>query len=521
MNFVHVLLEQSAAKSPDAIALLHNGCAMTYSELNDRSERVALWLQAESFTPSEPVGIYIGKSIEAVVAIFATLKAGTCYVPIDCNAPLARMEYIVQDCGIRKVITDGTQVLRIEELAAKYGIRLYDCEMECVPVLKAQLDGPPVKETSLAALLYTSGSTGNPKGAMITHGNLKSFLEWAVSRFELQSVDRLLSHAPLQFDISFFDLFAAVAVGASLVLADTSTAANGKKLFNLARDEGITIWQSVPSALTLLKLSNEGRSSAVLSKVRAVLFSGECMPEETLRFIDIMFPNAKLYNIYGCTETNNTFIYEVPRNAAKDHITLPIGAALPYVQYRIVDDAGNDVPDGQCGHLIVATPTMMRGYTDRELTSSVIEEYPGGSGKTLRYYQTQDSVVRRDDGNLYFLGRRDSVIKSNGFRVNLLEVEQHIQKLPCIEETAVFAVPCEVIGNRIIARVRPLRERKVNSLNLKVQCAAVLPKYAIPHVFHISTEPLPKNSNGKVDKRRVSTEWLESSTTSRQKEVLQ
>lgn len=520
MEFVHQNLEHSARKSPMAIALRHNGSSMTYAQLNERSERLAQRLREQGIKQSEPVGVYLGKSIEAVIAIFAALKAGACYVPIDCNGPLARMEYIIQDCGIRKILTDHIQCLRIEEMAKRHDISLYDCAMTHATDQKEQADHVPVSETSLAALLYTSGSTGKPKGAMITHGNLRSFLEWAVSYFDLHSNDRLLSHAPLQFDISFFDLFATVAVGASVVLADASTAGNGKQLHKLAKDEGVTVWQSVPSALTLLKLSNENNSSVVLSRVRAVLFSGESIPEETLQFVLANFPDARVYNIYGCTETNNTFIYQVPPETGEDSMPLPIGAPLPYVNYRIIDDAGHDVPTGQNGHLIVSAPTVMRGYTDVELTHSVLQEKPDNEGKIQRYYMTKDIVVKKSDGNVHFIGRRDAVIKSNGYRVNLLEIENQIQTFPNVEETAVFAIPSKVIGNRIIARVRPFPDRKVNSLSLKVQCAEALPKYAIPHTFQISPDPLPKNSNGKVDKRLISTEWLNNLTTNTQKEVL-
>ena len=520
MQFVHHHLEHSAIKTPKAIALRHNGRSMTYEQLNERSEQLAQRLKERGINQSEPVGVYLGKSIEAVIAIFAALKAGACYVPIDYNGPLARMEYIVQDCGIRNIITDSIQRSRIEKIVKRNSIRLYDCEMINATDLIAHSGHVPVSESSLAALLYTSGSTGKPKGAMITHGNLRSFLEWAVSCFELDANDRLLSHAPLQFDISFFDIFATVAVGASVVLADAAIASNGKQLHKLAKDEDITIWQSVPSALTLLKLSNENNPSAVLSSVRAVLFSGEIIPEETLGFVLTNFPNASIYNIYGCTETNNTFIYQVPPETGADNLPLPIGAPLPYVQYRIIDDAGHDVPTGQKGHLVVSAPTVMRGYTSAALTHSVLKEQHDRAGNIQRYYMTQDIVIKKSGGIVHFIGRRDAIIKSNGYRVNLLEIEKQIQTFPNVEETAVFAVPSEVIGNQIIARVRPYPDRKVNSLRLKVQCAEALPKYAIPHAFQISTDPLPKNSNGKVDKRLISTEWLNNLTTNTQKEVL-
>lgn len=500
MKPVHEMLSYAAANSPQHIAIKHKNNTITYSQLDLMSERLSLYLRQKGIKKNEPIGIYINKSIDAVVAILAILKSGACYVPLDCSAPSLRINFIIQDAKISTVLTRKEEYDRARDIFSGHSVQLFSVNQIRSKELTPCDSRDSLNEKDLAAILYTSGSTGSPKGAMISHGNLSHFVRWAVSYFSLNFNDRLLGHAPFMFDISFFDIFACLGSGATLILADQSIASNGKLLYQLSNEECITIWQSVPSALTLLNHSNKDTYPTPLSNVRAVLFSGERMPDETLRYVLKTFVNAKFYNVYGCTETNNTFVFEVNRNKISEDSPLPIGRPLPNVYYRIIDDKGHEVDDGVSGHLLVSTPTMMAGYTDDEISKKVFAFKQFGTDIKRKYYYTNDQVVKRKDNNLIFLGRRDSIVKSNGYRVNLMEIELAIQDLPDIEEVAVYAVPCSLIGNRIVAKIRPSKQNSVDSLKLKLACSRILPKYSIPHEFHISSEPLPKNINGKIDK---------------------
>lgn len=478
-------------------AVLCGERCLSYTELDALSDRIAAGLQSIGVSTGERIGIYMHKSVEAIACIYATLKAGCSYVPIALEYPLPRIAYMLENCGIRFVLVATTP----EELG--HGI----CGMGAnVLVMKDLISdiGPgknllkPAHPSpqDAAAILYTSGSTGNPKGAVITHANLAAFVSWVLPAFNLGPNDRLLSHAPLQFDLSFFDIFASAAASAALVLASPADTANSARMSRLVNQSGVTVWQSVPSALTLQALSTRQQPDP-MPAVRCVLFAGERLPRQTLLRLPKAFPNARLYNVYGCTETNNSFMYPLPQDVAQAPDPLPIGRALPHIRYRIVDDSGADVAPGQEGHLLVAGETNMAGYI------GLVPDDNSNDG----FYRTKDIVSVGEDGDLRFHGRVDAVIKTNGYRVNLMEIEDHLRRSRRLEEVALFCVPDDLIGNRIIAAVRPRVGESCSSLDLKLHCAEALPRYAIPHYFHINREELRKGNTGKVDRRMLAQIW--------------
>lgn len=492
------------------IAIICGKERLTYAELDAMSDNIAAGLQTLGILSGECISIYMPKSIEAVVAIYATLKAGCCYVPIAPENPLPRVMYMLKNCKTKTLLTSmildeevinqisnaGVEVVAYNNLFAQDLFAQGKSRQANKPAVET------VSEKDAAAVLHTSGSTGLPKGAVITHGNLAVFLSWAQSEFQLKSTDRLLSHAALQFDLSFFDIFASVAASATVVLATPSDTANAPLLARLINQSGVTVWQSVPSALTLQVVSNRHRPDP-MPGVRCVLFAGERLSRQTLLSLPNVFPNAKYYNIYGCTETNNTFMYVLPDNITKAPDPLPIGKSLPHIKYRIVDEFGKDVKNAQPGELLVSGETIMDGYIG--LSQEVLSD---------GFYRTKDIVSVKKDGDLDFHGRLDFVIKSNGYRVNLMEIEDHLRSFKILEEVALYSVADDLIGNRIVAVVRLRAKKACSTLDLKLYCAKALPKYAIPQSFHITYNELPKGNTGKIDKRQLKHRYGEKQSSS-------
>ena len=501
-------LNLAAEATPDKTAIICGEQRLSYKQLDQLSEKISIGLKNLGVVPGEKIAIYMDKSLLAVISIYAILKTECCYVPISPDSPWSRVTGILNNCVIQHLLIDDqlnheTQTLfhnaKVNTVSARQLLETINANRQSV------LAKPGTNGTDPVAILHTSGSTGVPKGAVITQKNLAVFVSWAISAFDLDADDRLLSHAPLQFDLSFFDLFAAVAASATVVLATPADTVNASRMAQLVNDTGVTIWQSVPSALTLQVVSNSTyKQPEIMPNVRCVLFAGERMPRQTVLNIPTLFPNADFYNIYGCTETNNTFMYQLPADVSKAPDPLPLGKVLPHIQHRIVDEYGVNVSPGTKGHLLVAGETMMIGYIG--LDEAGISIY-NNSNCINGFYQTNDIVSVENDGNVYFHGRLDNVIKSNGYRINLMEIEDQLWQSGKFVEVAVLCEADDLIGNRIIAVLRPESEHTCSVLDLKIYCAQTLPKYAIPHSFYFSSTVLPKSSTGKIDKHQVAQLW--------------
>jgi amino acid adenylation domain-containing protein len=512
--YVHESLAWHAHHASEAVAVTGATGSYSFADLYgaacDVARRLTCGIKAaDAQAQQQTVAISMPKSPLSVAALYGVLLSGRSYVPVDPDLPRERIDYILTEGKVCCLVVNAGNARAIEAASA-LGIDsvIVDERIFSVPVGNYPL--PTVSDASRAAILFTSGSTGLPKGAVITHGNLRVFVEWAVERFGISGRDRLVSHAPLNFDLSFFDLFAAVRAGASVALVPPEKSGNGRLLMHFIREQCITIWQSVPSALVLVSDAAEGDAEATAPDVRAVLFAGERMPVARLKKLARTFPRARHYNVYGCTESNDTFMYDVPHDMNTIPDPLPIGTPLPYVEYKLLQDNGNDVMDGRAGILWVAAPTLMEGYLDANATAGVIRTLAGQDGVMRRFYLTKDIVQRNSSGDFEFIGRVDLVIKANGFRVNLQEVEDKLADYGKIDEVGVIALPDQNIGNKILAIVKPLNGESLDSLDLKIYCGKRLPKYMIPHLFKFTIEPLPKTPNGKVDKKALQRNYTQS-----------
>jgi amino acid adenylation domain-containing protein len=516
------LLERSAERHPNRTAVRFMGRGWSYGELEARSNRLARLLRRSGVRPGDRVGLWLHKSLESVQTVYGIMKAGGIYVPLDPQAPVERVAYIMRDCGVQVVIVDAAHAeltsalfgagapLRVvvsitAEIEWEHGGSM-PCSVPGPQAIDAEEDGPVdpgTIETDLAYILYTSGSTGTPKGVMISHRTCLAFVHWAFHTFRLGPDDRATSMAPLHFDLSTFDLYATAMAGATVVIVPEGLAALPVKLADLWQDERITVTYMVPSILSLLV--QYGRLECHdLASLRLILFAGEVFPVKYLRRLVRAVPHAEYYNLYGPTETNVCTYYKVtPQDVAEDApAALPIGRACENTQVFVLDGSGKRVETpGAEGELWVRGPTVAQGYWgDPEKTARSFLQNPLQDRYAELVYRTGDMVKLAEDGTtLLFIGRRDHMVKSRGYRIELGDIEAVLYRHPLVKEAAVVAIPDDFVGNRLQAFVVSFEQSQLPPAELTAFCRQHLPPYMVPEKFHFLSA-LPRTSTGKTDR---------------------
>jgi amino acid adenylation domain-containing protein len=522
------LLSETAQRYPDQIAVVCQDEVISYAKLEELSNRLGNLLIAEGVQVGDRVGFYLHKSIETVICIFAILKAGGVYVPLDPQAPAKRLAYIINNSGIQCLISSSKKlsVLRphASELSSLESLILVDqslSEMDLgfpkttIRTWEVVQGCPPSSpqrcgiSTDLAYILYTSGSTGNPKGVMLTHLNAFTFIDWAHECFRIEPQDRLSNHAPFHFDLSIFDLFVAIKAGATVCLIPEIVLSFPTDLAHFIERHRITVWYSVPSALIHLLLYTDLRNYNLFA-LRLVLFAGEVFPVKYLRGLKQLIPHAEFYNLYGPTETNVCTFYHV-KEIAQDRIQpFPIGKACANTEVFAVNDKNERIKPGEIGELYVRGASVTMGYwglpekTQQALLPNIFQ--PAFEEKV---YRTDDLVTLDEDGNYIFIARKDHMIKSRGYRIELGEIEVILFSHPKVKEAAVIGVPDDQIGNRIKAFIVPQDATVLSGPEIKHYCLERLPKYMVPEIIEFRSV-LPKTSTGKIDKVRLGQEDLHS-----------
>jgi amino acid adenylation domain-containing protein len=478
---LHQLVLDSARQHPGRLAVAAGDGSLRYGQLDRQAGLLAARLRRDAgVRAGDRVVIWSGKSAAAVVAMQAVLRLGAAYVPADLTAPPARAGALAADCGARVV------------LAAP---ELLPYLPAGTPGLELTLDGSadsgqpainePVRPDDLAYILYTSGSTGAPKGVCISHRNARAFVDWAVAELSPGPRDRFANHAPFTFDLSVLDLYAAFSAGASVHLIAPELAYAPVQLTSFLHEASITIWYSVPSALTLMMRDGGLLDRPAPPGLRAVLFAGEPFPITWVRQL-AEWTTARLLNLYGPTETNVCTYHEVgPADLALDR-PVPIGSACSGDTVWARRPDGSACGPGEQGELIVTGPTVMLGYW--------------GKDRQPAQYPTGDVVTVRADGGFDFVGRRDHQVKVRGHRVELGEVEAALQTHPDVAEVAAVVVGAGA-DSRLAACVATT-ERRPGVLELRRHCAERLPRYLIPDELVLVSE-LPRTANGKTDRNAL------------------
>ncbi|TQF15978.1 D-alanine--poly(phosphoribitol) ligase [Myxococcus llanfairpwllgwyngyllgogerychwyrndrobwllllantysiliogogogochensis] len=511
-------LEDSARAHSARIAVIDGERTYSYEELEAASNQMARTLRNQGIGRGDRVGLHLDKSLEAIIGLFGILKAGAAYVPIDPASPEWRLNFIARDCALSGVITIPTWHASLRDVESLRCIILVEArptntlrvpQEQGAPVtltwadVRAQSSAPvePLAESSpedLAYILYTSGSTGQPKGVMLSHRAGHAFVDWAFSVAGVRPGDRVSSHAPLHFDLSVFDVFATAKGAATLVLVPTSLSVFPRELADFIAYKHIAIWYSVPSVLTQLVARGE-LSRHGFPNLRTVLFAGEVFPLKYLRQLVLTLPRPRYLNLYGPTETNVcTFHLVTPADLARSE-PLPIGQVCCGDEVFVIRDDGILAGAGEEGELCVAGPTLMSGYWGmEERTRQVLGPIPGHAFA----YRTGDRVIRESGGALCFLGRRDDMVKVRGHRIELSAVEEVLLRHPDVEESAALTLPDDLTGNELRAFVVLRDNASTSPQDLRQHCANYLPRYMVPTRID-ACEALPKTTTGKKDKVRL------------------
>ena len=514
------LLTNAAERHPEKEAVALNEQSITYGNLEKRTNQVGKALIRMGVKKGDRVGLIFDKGIEAIIAIFSILKVGASYVPIDPSAPMSRAKYIISNCEIECLLTSNERAVTvIPDLCKDSALKNVFITGEPIGELRAQCKAlectfwaeifqtesesyqdSDVTDTYPSYVLYTSGSTGLPKGVVISHLNSLTFVNMAADFFRINTDDRLCSHAPLHFDLSVFDIFVAVKTGATIVLVPEYLSIFPIKLAQYINDKRISVWNSVSSVLSLL--ADRGKlESFSFDPLRLVLFSGDVLPTKYLRKVKARIPRAQFINVYGQTEANSSTFYHINEMPDDDTWRIPIGKAFPNFEvFALGENSGIIRRPGDVGELFVSGSTVALGYwRDNERTSQHFVHDPRPCSSQNRIYKTGDLVTIDKDGNYVFLGRKDQQVKSRGYRIQMNEIEITLNSHRQIKEAVVIAVPDELIGNRIISYVSLVDGIELSEVEILDFCCKLIPQYMLPEKI-ISVNKLPRTPTGKIDR---------------------
>lgn len=519
MNIVLSGLARAAtSRSPGHEALRDSKGACSYEELEHRLDRFAHALAATGLARSARVALYADKSIDAVVSLFGASRAGGVIVPVN---PLLRPEqvgYILRDCNVSVLVTTGPRLksllpvlqscpdLRLAicigaapaiEGAPAFGIETLDAML----ANDARVALHRVIDADMAAILYTSGSTGNPKGVVLSHRNLVAGAESVASYLENTADDRILVALPLSFDYGLSQVTTAFHVGATAVLHNHLLPAETVRV--MAR-ERITGLAGVPPLW--MQLTSVEWPESIDEHLRYFTNSGGAMPTRTLALLRERVPKALPFLMYGLTEAFRS-TYLPP--AEIDRRPTSIGKAIPNAEVMVVRADGSECAVDEPGELVHRGALVAMGYwNDEERTRERFRPVPGQRrGLVLPEYAVwSGDTVRRDaEGFLYFVGRRDEMIKTSGYRVSPTEVEEGVFRTGLVAEVAAFGVPHPMLGQAIVVVAKPADGTEPDTAKLLAACKAHLPMYMLPAHVEWSGETLPRNANGKIDRKALST----------------
>ncbi|MEU9000048.1 amino acid adenylation domain-containing protein [Streptomyces caniferus] len=482
---VHQMFEAQAARTPDATALIASEDRLTYRELDARAEHLAARLRRAGVRPGAFVGVCLDREADLPAALLATLKAGAAYVPLDPAYPLSRIEQILGDAEPVVVLAQETT----REVLARSSARLLLVDADDAPQEAATPSDPagtPPHDQSVALVIYTSGSTGRPKGVRITHGNVVALLDWAQGVFSREELSGTLASTSICFDLSVFELFLPLSVGATVILAS-----NALLLPSLPARESVTLVNTVPSAIdTLLRLGE------LPSRVRVVNLAGEPLPRDLADRLYARDGIRKVYDLYGPSEDTvySTFAL-VPERGGKPLI----GRAIAGSQAYVLDDRMNPVPVGIVGELYLGGEGVAQGYHARpSLTAERFVPDPYGSRPGGRLFRTGDLARWLPHGELEYLGRNDRQVKLRGFRIELGEIEAALRRLPGAREAVAVVREDQPGAKRLVAYVVAEGTGAFDGGEAARALRATLPDYMVPAAF-VALPAVPLTPNGKVD----------------------
>ncbi|MCW5617760.1 MAG: amino acid adenylation domain-containing protein [Nitrosomonas sp.] len=480
------LITVTASKYEDKIAVKYEDQQLTYKELEIRSNKLAYRLRKMGVGPGKLIGIYIERSLDMMVALLGTLKAGAAYIPLDPAYPADRISYMLEDSGSRLVLTKSALVDSLHNYSGE--TLCLDSDWQAINQ-ELETSVPQIAEAKdLAYVIYTSGSTGRPKGVEVPHRAVLNFLYSMRQTPGINENDRLLAVTTLSFDIAGLELYLPLTVGAQVVIASRTSAVDGNLLGRMIEDLGITVMQATPATWRLL-LDSKWTGS---SKLR-VFCGGESLSSE---LAEQLLPRcAELWNLYGPTETT---IWSTVCRIEDARSPISIGYPIANTEIQILDDKLQPVETGAPGELYIGGMGLACGYHKREdLTKERFIPHPLKPNERL--YRTGDLARHLPDGSLEHMGRIDYQVKVRGFRIELGEIESALNQLPIVKQAVVLAredVPGE---KRLVAYVIYQSSQQSTSKVLREALAATLPDYMVPG-FYVTMDTFPLTPNGKIDR---------------------
>ena len=478
----------AAAATPDATAVIARSGALTYAELDAAATRLASGLAELGVDRGDRVATLLPNDLDAAVSIYGVLRAGAVLSPLHPTLKSEKLSRLLADAGARILITDSAYA-ETARAGAGAGLAVVESARDLAGTAKPR---PPLS-VDLAAIIYTSGSTGEPNGVSLTHANMTFVADSIIEYLEMRADDRVLSVLPLSFGYGLYQLLASVRAGGTVVVQN-GIGLLGELVKTLER-ERITFLPGVPTLFEML-ISFEGLGDCDLRHLRALTNAGAGLPVATAEAIRELIPGASLFCMYGQTECQRV-CYLPPSDL--DAKPGSVGIAIPGTEAWIEGEDGNPAGPEEVGELFVRGGHVMQGYWNNpEATAGKLRPGPAGD----RVLATGDLFRRDGDGYLYFVSRRDDIIKSRGEKVPPGEVEEVLRAADGVKEAAVIGVPDRLLGEAIQGHVAPQPGRELDERALRAHCAARLEDFMVPRRIMIHEE-LPKTANGKLDKRAL------------------
>jgi acyl-CoA ligase (AMP-forming) (exosortase A-associated) len=511
MDFViHHMLRNSAARYPEKEAVVHGSRRLKYCEVADACASIACGLRSAGMQRGDRVGIYLDPSVEQVLSMFSISQAGGVYVPINTVLVPDQVAHIARDCEMKALITtpDKLATLRFAlqdvsslEFFVLTGSSHAQADSKTVHRFEAMLQLPVADRWSawgiskdLAAILYTSGSTGKPKGVMLSHANVIAGSTIVSTYLEISDQERILAVLPFSFDAGMNQLMTAFQQGATIVLLKFVFA---KEIIEALLAEHITGLAGVPTVWSLL--ANGGILKYKFPDLRYITNTGGAIPQAVLRVLRAALPSTRIFLMYGLTEAFRS-TYLPPDEL--DRRPTSMGKAIPDTEILVLNERGERCQAGEVGELVHRGPTVSMGYwgnpeaTDRVLKPNPL--LPPELGACEKVCYSGDLVKMDEDGFLYYVGRRDTMIKSSGYRISPTEVEEVLFQTGKIRQAAVIGIPDEVLGQTIKAFIVAKDGAPLDCDAIQDFCVEKMPRHMVPKQFEVLQE-LPKTSSGKVD----------------------
>ncbi|EOT51428.1 MULTISPECIES: D-alanine--poly(phosphoribitol) ligase subunit DltA [Enterococcus] len=498
-RLLYQVIDEWAQTDPERIVYQHHAMTYTYGQLKTYSDRVASYL-SKHFKNREPIVVFGGQQMEMLVLFLAASKSGHPYIPIDTHTPNERIDLILS-------VANPTMIFAVDDWP------LHDTAYPVVTSEELSLILEEISEIDIAKgitreevyyIIFTSGTTGIPKGVQISHENLWSFVEWECTQLSIQSGDRFLSQAPFSFDLSVMSVYPALVRGGALVPMEKETIEDFKQLFQVLPTLPIDVWVSTPSFMDICLMEPTFDQQHV-PQLRVFLFCGEELTPETARLLLTRFPEATIYNTYGPTEATVAIsAVKVTQELLTQYPRVPIGYVKSDTRVLIMEEeqiCGID----EKGEIVIVGPSVSKGYLNNpEKTAQAFFEYEG-----QRAYKTGDAGYMTADGMLCYDGRLDFQVKLNGYRMELEEIDHHLMHVSLVKQASVVPKYKEHKVQQLVAYVvtEPHEYEKAFQLTkaIKSELATQVMPYMIPQKF-VYVDQLPRTANGKIDRKALIAE---------------